>query len=136
MEQAVITRGGEVQAADQAGAPRQVGPEAEGGQDDRQPEEGGGAVASRAEAVDGAPPGEPEEEGTFGGAGVAGGGGPSSDTQYTVSDMTTTRRIQQLEQPIDRIKRNLLALGPLHPGSLTRQYSVCGKAGCRCKDRP
>ena len=50
--------------------------------------------------------------------------------------MTTTRRIQQLEQPIDRIKRNLLALGPLHPGSLTRQYSVCGKAGCRCKDRP
>jgi len=31
-------------------------------------------------------------------------------------------------------QNGLLALGPLHPGSLTRQYSVCGKAGCRCKD--
>ena len=43
------------------------------------------------------------------------------------------KRIQQLEQQIDQIKRNLLELGPLHPGSLTRQYSVCGKTGCRCK---
>lgn len=43
--------------------------------------------------------------------------------------------MQDLEAQIDRVKRNLLELGPLHPGSLTRQYSVCGKAGCRCKDR-
>jgi hypothetical protein len=48
--------------------------------------------------------------------------------------MTTHIRIQHLEQHIARIKNDLLALGPLHPGSLTRQYSVCGKAGCRCKD--
>ena len=52
-----------------------------------------------------------------------------------VSDMTTKIRSQHLEQQIARIKRNLLALGALHPGSLTRQYNVCGKAGCRCKDR-
>ena len=51
-----------------------------------------------------------------------------------VSDTTTHIRRQHLEQQIARIKNDLLALGPLHPGSLTRQYSVCGKAGCRCKD--
>ena len=48
--------------------------------------------------------------------------------------MTTNIRLQHLEQQIARIKNDLLGVGPLHPGSLTRQYSVCGKAGCRCKD--
>jgi hypothetical protein len=52
-----------------------------------------------------------------------------------VSDMKTNIRIQQIEQRIAQIKRNLLDLGPLHPGSLSRQYNVCGKPGCRCKDR-
>jgi hypothetical protein len=51
-----------------------------------------------------------------------------------VSDMTTNIRLQHLERQIAQIKNDLLALGPLHPGGLTRQYSVCGKAGCRCKD--
>ena len=32
------------------------------------------------------------------------------------------KRIQQIEQKIDRIKRALLQLGPMRPGSLTRQY--------------
>lgn len=27
-----------------------------------------------------------------------------------------------------------LALGPLHPGSLSRQYQVCGKPRCKCCD--
>ena len=48
--------------------------------------------------------------------------------------MTTRKRVQHLEEQIAHIKNDLLALGPLHPGSLTRQYNVCGKAGCRCKD--
>ena len=48
--------------------------------------------------------------------------------------MTTKTRVQHLEQQISHIKNDLLALGPLHPGSLSRQYTVCGKAGCRCKD--
>lgn len=48
--------------------------------------------------------------------------------------MTTNTRRRHLEQQIQRIKQDLLKLGPLHPGSLSRQYSVCGKAGCRCKD--
>ena len=32
------------------------------------------------------------------------------------------KRIQQIEQRIDRIKRTLLEIGPMPPGSLTRQY--------------
>ena len=32
------------------------------------------------------------------------------------------KRIQQIEQRIDRIKTALLEIGPMRPGSLTRQY--------------
>jgi hypothetical protein len=32
------------------------------------------------------------------------------------------KRIQQIEQRMDRIKRKLLEIGPMRPGSLTRQY--------------
>jgi len=32
------------------------------------------------------------------------------------------KQIQQLERRIDRIKRALLEIGPMRPGSLTRQY--------------
>ena len=45
-------------------------------------------------------------------------------------------RIQTLERKIERIKRELDALGDLRPGTLSRQYNVCGVAGCRCKASP
>ena len=32
------------------------------------------------------------------------------------------KRIQQIEQRIDRIKKTLMEIGPMRPGSLTRQY--------------
>ena len=32
------------------------------------------------------------------------------------------KRIQRIEQRIDRIKRTLMKIGPMRPGSLTRQY--------------
>jgi len=32
------------------------------------------------------------------------------------------KRIQQIERRIDRIKKALLGIGPMRPGSLTRQY--------------
>ena len=32
------------------------------------------------------------------------------------------KRIQQIEQKIDRIKEELKKIGPMRPGSLTRQY--------------
>ena len=35
---------------------------------------------------------------------------------------------------VKRIKNQLLGLGPLLPGSLGKQWNVCGTSGCRCKD--
>jgi hypothetical protein len=48
--------------------------------------------------------------------------------------MNASRVIQKIDQQIQEIKNQLLVLGDFRPGSLTRQYNVCGKAGCRCKD--
>ena len=41
-----------------------------------------------------------------------------------------------LERCIAAIKAEIAALGALRPGTLSRQYNVCGTAGCRCKDDP
>jgi hypothetical protein len=41
---------------------------------------------------------------------------------------------QQLQQRIRAIQGELAALGPIHPGSLSQQYNVCGNPDCRCKD--
>ena len=51
-----------------------------------------------------------------------------------LSDMKTNQSIQNLEARIVQVKRQLQAQGPMRPGSLSRQYNVCGKLGCRCKD--
>jgi len=48
--------------------------------------------------------------------------------------MKTTRSIQSLQQQIDQIKAQLATVGEMRPGSLSRQYNVCGQPGCRCKD--
>lgn len=32
------------------------------------------------------------------------------------------------------LKAELAALGPMLPGSISKQWNVCGKPGCRCKD--
>jgi hypothetical protein len=45
-------------------------------------------------------------------------------------------RSRGLQQRIDEIKAAIAALGPLRPGTLTRQYNVCGTPGCRCKEDP
>jgi hypothetical protein len=41
---------------------------------------------------------------------------------------------QKLQQRINQLKAELRKIGPMRPGSLSRQYNVCGKPGCRCKD--
>ena len=41
-----------------------------------------------------------------------------------------------IERQIEKIKRDLVALGDLRPGSLSTQYNVCGSPGCRCKASP
>ncbi len=38
------------------------------------------------------------------------------------------------EQQVQKIKKQLLALGPMLPGSLSEQWNVCGTPGCKCKD--
>jgi hypothetical protein len=40
---------------------------------------------------------------------------------------------REIDQRIAAIKRQIGALGPLRPGSLSRQYNVCGNPTCRCK---
>src|SRR5450756_729172 len=47
-----------------------------------------------------------------------------------------TRREATLERQIEKVKRDLVALGDLRPGSLSTQYNVCGSPGCRCKATP
>ena len=53
-----------------------------------------------------------------------------------LSDMKakTNASWQKLQQRINQLKAQLGEIGPLRPGSLSRQYNVCGKPGCRCKD--
>jgi len=46
----------------------------------------------------------------------------------------TPQKLKQMERRIAAIKAALMNLGALHPGSLSRQFNVCGKPGCRCKD--
>jgi hypothetical protein len=57
--------------------------------------------------------------------------------RYTIADMKTTstkRQADATEREIAQIKRELQALGRMHPGSVSRQYQVCGKPGCKCMD--
>lgn len=42
----------------------------------------------------------------------------------------------RIERQIEKVKRDLVALGDLRPGSLSTQYNVCGSPGCRCKASP
>jgi hypothetical protein len=46
------------------------------------------------------------------------------------------KREAQIQQKIEKLKRDLVALGELRPGSLSTQYNVCGSPGCRCKATP
>ena len=41
---------------------------------------------------------------------------------------------KQIQNQIEAVKKRLAELGPMHPGSLSEQYNVCGNPGCRCKD--
>src|SRR4030065_2787072 len=42
--------------------------------------------------------------------------------------------IDQIEKRIGKIKTELAEIQDMRPGSLSRQYNVCGVKGCRCKD--
>jgi hypothetical protein len=57
-----------------------------------------------------------------------------SDSLSMLSDMNATTSIQSIQERIQQIKAELAALGEMRPGSLSKQYNVCGKPNCRCKD--
>lgn len=46
--------------------------------------------------------------------------------------MNANKKIARLEKEITEIKKRLLEIGPMHPGSVTQQYQVCGNPTCRC----
>lgn len=46
--------------------------------------------------------------------------------------MNTNTSAVRLEREIEAIKQKLRALGPMHPGSVSRQYQVCGNPACKC----
>lgn len=43
--------------------------------------------------------------------------------------------ISEIDKKIIKIKKKLGDLGDIRPGSLTKQYNICGKEGCRCKNK-
>jgi hypothetical protein len=42
--------------------------------------------------------------------------------------------VAQIQRRIRQVQQELLALGRLHPGSISEQYNICGTPGCHCKD--
>ena len=44
------------------------------------------------------------------------------------------KEITLMQSRIEEIKKRLVALGEMRPGSLSKQYNVCGNPTCRCKD--
>ena len=41
---------------------------------------------------------------------------------------------RHIEKRIRQIQRELLKIGPMRPGTLSRQYAACQKPGCACVD--
>lgn len=48
--------------------------------------------------------------------------------------MATQSSVQAWEAQIAQIKRQLQTLGPMRPGSVSRQFRACGSPNCRCVD--
>lgn len=42
--------------------------------------------------------------------------------------------LDRMQAKIRSIKQALFDLEEMRPGALSKQYNVCGKPGCRCKD--
>jgi hypothetical protein len=49
---------------------------------------------------------------------------------------TMIQRMRALRAQIAALKQELANLEELRPGSLSRQYNICGSPGCRCKGTP
>ncbi len=53
-----------------------------------------------------------------------------------IKNITKAPKQQRLESEITKIKRQIVQLDHLRPGTLSEQYNVCGTPGCRCKASP
>lgn len=42
--------------------------------------------------------------------------------------------IKSIENKIEKTKNKLLKIQEMRPGSISKQYNVCGMPGCKCKD--
>jgi len=48
--------------------------------------------------------------------------------------MNTKTTTSALKSEIGEIKKKMMALGPIHPGSISMQYQACGNPNCKCMD--
>jgi len=53
---------------------------------------------------------------------------------YIIAGMHPNPAVVRLQRKIATVCAALRALGAMHPGSVSRQYQVCGRPGCRCLD--
>jgi hypothetical protein len=48
--------------------------------------------------------------------------------------MNANTNTSSLKSEIVEIKKKLMALGAMHPGSISLQYQTCGNPNCKCMD--
>lgn len=42
--------------------------------------------------------------------------------------------MKEKQSEVESVKARITELGPVLPGSLSKQWNVCGSPGCKCKD--
>lgn len=53
---------------------------------------------------------------------------------YILSVMSRGLQIKRLDVRLEKLKRELITIGAMRPGSISKQYNVCGNPNCKCKD--
>jgi len=48
--------------------------------------------------------------------------------------MNTKTNTSVLKSEIEEIKKEIRAIEPMHPGSISMQYQACGNPNCKCMD--
>lgn len=48
--------------------------------------------------------------------------------------MKKTTQLKKIETKIQKIKDKLMDIDEMRPGSISKQYNVCGNPNCKCKD--
>ena len=56
-----------------------------------------------------------------------------TDSIVILPGMKKEIRISRLEVKIKKLKRELMGLEEMRPGSISKQYNVCGNPNCKCK---